>query len=72
MAESAEKGHGKHNEWVGRRTKEALGVGGMNVALSTLLFSAFCINPPLYLLGLIGLMGMGSYAIGASGGKGGH
>jgi hypothetical protein len=72
MAESAEKGRGKHNEWIGRKTKEALGVGGLNMFVSSLLFSAFCINPPLYLLGAIGLMGVGSYAFGARDAKGGH
>jgi hypothetical protein len=68
--ESADRRHSKGGEWIGRKTKEALGVGGLNMFISAAIFSAICVNPPLWLIGMFGLSGIASYAIGARGGAG--
>ncbi len=62
--ESADK-HNSQSEWIGRKTKEALGVAGLNMYLGTAFLMAAGIAFPPYVIGALGFMGAGSYAIGA-------
>jgi hypothetical protein len=73
--ESADKKHGKHGEWIGRKTKEALGAGIFSAVFGGALLAAAGITFPPYILAWLGLAGAGSYAFGArgsGGGKGHH
>lgn len=66
--------HGGHDEWIGKKTKEALAAGGLTAYLSTALITAAGVAMPLYLIPMLGALGIGAYAFGARGKKagGGH
>lgn len=68
--ESADR-HGKHNEWIGKKTKEALAVGGLSMLVAKGLFTAACVFPPFWMFGAIGLMTAGAYAFAARNKAGG-
>jgi hypothetical protein len=76
MAHEAPGKHGKGHggEYFGPKAKEAFGVGAFNAAfgLSVLATAGVAVAP--WMLGAFGLMGAGSYAIGARNrkGDGGH